>query len=884
MQAPSVRVCIQLAQLNRNQVVYSDVKIAFVTTMDAWLVTVNELVMSCFEDDIEIEERPDGLLEQCRILQASSYDLITESSQFRDGQCYIVCLDRSIFDRIWKRCGKTPRTEERLCKDDDGNANCIQLTDRMECLKELSYYFDPYGILRCCVSNQAIFELVASQQEDRRAMDAMDAMDAAISHIEMDLMAELDFKRAHIRMQVKADPCKSVHGKTKQVICDLFITSDWKTRPNLLIVINGSEDARPGIWSTDALIFEGLELGSMLPTLRRAREQHFAIAILDPYKRDGKTDRRIVSPEEYILLVCDKILCTFGAKQCFILAQADAIDLVILLATERKQSLCQKLKAVVFAEAPFSSLVTLSENHSFAWKLAMNFTSDAVVPTGEHVDGPGSNCVSISVGDLSSIVCNNRRKRAASILHASSKQAITISIALDVIFTYFVAARDREISAREFTWECDRGTTSWLRHLMQCRLDAIDLIRQSRRNRMFSATDTDCERNNRLASITELRNTMIDTSTSSVCSSFQIECCNLNLANSTKNPSSEDGTLRHTLNAISISDFDLIKVIGRGSIGKVFLARKIDTQKLCAIKVLRKELVQLNMKEYVKTERYILKEIEHPLISRLRFSFQTKDKLYLVTDYCSGGELFHHMSEVGFSYNLARFYCAELVLALEHLHHLNVAYRDLKPENILLQSTGHICVTDFGLSKLNVFSNEGASTIVGSPEYLAPEVYSMQKYGHVVDWWSLGVLMFEMLTGSHPFLDANHDLKVKRIMTPGIIQQLFPANMNEDARDLINRLLTFEPTERLGAHGADDIKTHSFFSTITWDLVFLQEVQPPWKPTVHDELDVGNFDPEFTSEPAIDTIRAGHPFSSRQSGTFENFTFYPRTIKSKSSA
>lgn len=829
-----------------------------------------------------MEDRPDGLLEQCRILQASSYDLVTESVQFRDGQHYIVCLDRSIFEMIWKRYGKKLSLESQRRGTEDENTQSIQLTDRMACLKELSYYFDPYGILRCCASNQAIFEFVSNEQEGKRATEAMHA---AISHIEMELMAELDFKRAHIQMQVKANSNKNGQSKIKQVLCDLFITSDWKTQANLLIVINGSEDARPGIWSTDTLFFEGLELGSMLPTLRRAREQHFSVVILDPYKRGSdKEDRSIVSPEEYTRFVCDKVFHHFGAKQYFILAQADAIDLVILLTKERKQRLCKMLKAIVFAEAPATSLAMLSTSHSFACKMAMNFTSDTAIAAGAHVDNPNcSNCVSISVGDVSNIVSKSRRKRFTSIPHASSKQAMTISIALDVIFTYFVAARDREISAREFVWECDRGTTSWLGHLMQCRVDAIDLIRQSRRNRMFT-TELNCEHENRLASITELRNTMIDTSTSSVSSSFQIECCNLTLANSANNQSSKDETLRRTLNSISISDFDLIKVIGRGSIGKVFLARKIDTQKLYAIKVLRKELVKLNMKEYVKTERYILKEIQHPFISRLRFSFQTKDKLYLVTDYCSGGEVFHHMSKSGFSYELTRFYCAELVLALEHLHHLNVAYRDLKPENILLKNSGHICVTDFGLSKLNVFSNQGASTIVGSPEYLAPEVYSMQKYGHVVDWWSLGVLMFEMLTGFHPFLDANHDLMVKRIMTPGIIQDLFPANMTEDARDLIDRLLTFEPTNRLGAHGADDIKTHSFFTNISWGLLFLQEVQPPWKPIILNELDVGNFDPEFTSEPVIDTIRTGHLLSSRQSGTFENFTFYPSTAQSRTSA
>ena len=247
----------------------------------------------------------------------------------------------------------------------------------------------------------------------------------------------------------------------------------------------------------------------------------------------------------------------------------------------------------------------------------------------------------------------------------------------------------------------------------------------------------------------------------------------------------------------------------------------------------------------------------------------------MVTDYCSGGELFHHMSDRGFSYDLSQFYAAELVLGLEHLHKVKVAYRDLTPENILVEASGHVRITDLGLSKLNVVSDTGAQTLVGSPEYLAPEVYSMQKYGFAVDWWSLGVFLYEMLTGVHPFFDVNRERMVQKIMTPGIMRQIMPRSMPAPAADLIFGLLTFNPAERLGSKGADEIRAHPFFAAIDWAAVMRREVAPPWKPNVQGDLDVGNFDAEFTSQPVVDSVGTQH--SVIMSATFDDFTFDPTT-------
>lgn len=212
---------------------------------------------------------------------------------------------------------------------------------------------------------------------------------------------------------------------------------------------------------------------------------------------------------------------------------------------------------------------------------------------------------------------------------------------------------------------------------------------------------------------------------------------------------------------VTVDDFELLKVLGKGSFGKVFMVRLIPTGEIFAMKVLRKsEVVRRRQVEHTMAERRIMSGIDHPFIVALRYAFQTQDKLYMVTDYCRGGELFFHLKKFKtFSEDMVRFFAAELVSALEHLHSMDIVYRDMKPENVLLDADGHIHITDFGLSKDEVASEKGATTFCGTPEYLAPEMLISRKtregYGKAVDWWSLGTLIFEMLTGWPPFYDRN---------------------------------------------------------------------------------------------------------------------------------
>ena len=226
-------------------------------------------------------------------------------------------------------------------------------------------------------------------------------------------------------------------------------------------------------------------------------------------------------------------------------------------------------------------------------------------------------------------------------------------------------------------------------------------------------------------------------------------------------------TSHQTKHALTPRDFEVLKLIGRGTFGRVFQVRKKDTKRIYAMKVLsKKEIVAKKEVAHTIGERKILqRSLESPFLVGLKFSFQTDDHLYLVTDFKSGGELFWHLQrETRFSEDRARFYIAELVLALEHLHKYDIVYRDLKPENILLDATGHVALCDFGLSKPDLPADQLTNTFCGTTEYLAPEVLlDDHGYSKLVDFWSLGVLLFEMCCGWSPFYAEDTQQMYKNI-------------------------------------------------------------------------------------------------------------------------
>jgi len=299
-------------------------------------------------------------------------------------------------------------------------------------------------------------------------------------------------------------------------------------------------------------------------------------------------------------------------------------------------------------------------------------------------------------------------------------------------------------------------------------------------------------------------------------------------------------------------DFEILKLIGKGTFGQVFQVRKRDTRRIYAMKVLSKKVI-VQKKEVAHTlgERNILVRTamaESPFIVGLKFSFQTPSDLYLVTDYMSGGELFWHLQREGrFQEARAKFYIAELILALQHLHEHNIVYRDLKPENILLDANGHIALCDFGLSKANLTENATTNTFCGTTEYLAPEVL-LDEHGYtkMVDFWSLGVLVFEMCCGWSPFYAEDTQQMYKNIAFGKV---RFPRDaLSTEGRNFVKGLLNRNPKHRLGAtRDAEELKAHPFFADIDWEALHKKNVVPPFKPKLKGELDVSNFDPEFTN-------------------------------------
>ncbi|KAG1958537.1 ribosomal protein S6 kinase alpha-1 [Pimephales promelas] len=329
--------------------------------------------------------------------------------------------------------------------------------------------------------------------------------------------------------------------------------------------------------------------------------------------------------------------------------------------------------------------------------------------------------------------------------------------------------------------------------------------------------------------------------------------------------------------------FELCKVLGQGSFGKVFLVKKItmpDAGQLYAMKVLKKATLKVRDRVRTKMERDILVEVNHPFIVKLHYAFQTEGKLYLILDFLRGGDLFTRLSkEVMFTEEDVKFYLAELALALDHLHGLGIIYRDLKPENILLDNDGHIKLTDFGLSKESIDHENKAYSFCGTVEYMAPEVVNRRGHTHSADWWSYGVLMFEMLTGTLPFQGKDR----KETMTMILKAKLgMPQFLSPEAQSLLRNLFKRNPGNRLGAgpDGVEEIKRHSFFNTIDWNKLFRKELPPPFKPAIQRPDDTIYFDSEFTAKTPRDS--PGIPPSANAHQLFRGFSFVATGVEEES--
>ncbi|XP_053705158.1 protein kinase C zeta type isoform X2 [Synchiropus splendidus] len=311
--------------------------------------------------------------------------------------------------------------------------------------------------------------------------------------------------------------------------------------------------------------------------------------------------------------------------------------------------------------------------------------------------------------------------------------------------------------------------------------------------------------------------------------------------------------------ALGLSDFELIRVIGRGSYAKVLLVRLKKNEQMYAMKVVKKELVHDEEDiDWVQTEKHVFEQAStNPFLVGLHSCFQTESRLFLVIEYVNGGDLMFHMQrQRKLPEEHARFYAAEICIALNFLHEKGIIYRDLKLDNVLLDHDGHIKLTDYGMCKEGIRPGDTTSTFCGTPNYIAPEILRGEDYGFSVDWWALGVLMFEMMAGRSPFdiITDNPDMNTEEYLFQVILEKpiRIPRSLSVKAASVLKGFLNKDPKERLGCQvqtGFTDIMLHTFFRSIDWEQLEKKELTPPFKPQISDEYGLENFDTQFTNEP-----------------------------------
>ncbi|KAG8091229.1 hypothetical protein GUJ93_ZPchr0011g28824 [Zizania palustris] len=332
---------------------------------------------------------------------------------------------------------------------------------------------------------------------------------------------------------------------------------------------------------------------------------------------------------------------------------------------------------------------------------------------------------------------------------------------------------------------------------------------------------------------------------------------------------------------VGLDDFEVLKLVGQGAFGKVFQVRKKGTSEIYAMKVMRKDkILEKNHAEYMKAERDILTKVDHPFVVQLRYSFQTKYRLYLVLDFINGGHLFFQLYQQGlFREELARLYTTEIVSAVAHLHANGIMHRDLKPENILLDADGHAMLTDFGLAK-EFDENTRSNSMCGTVDYMAPEIIQGRGHDKAADWWSVGILLFEMLTGKPPFVGGNRDKVQQKIVKE---KMKLPSYLSSEVHSLLKGLLHKEAGRRLGSGpgGSNEIKNYKWFKSVNWKRLDGRQIQPSFRPNVAGKTCIANFDECWTSMPVLDSPVASPVAADSNFVGFSYLTPFDPTKKKK---
>jgi len=358
-------------------------------------------------------------------------------------------------------------------------------------------------------------------------------------------------------------------------------------------------------------------------------------------------------------------------------------------------------------------------------------------------------------------------------------------------------------------------------------------------------------------------------------------------SNNEKNDSNNkvENESKNKESSIGLNNFDLIKCIGRGSYAKVLLVKLKSTQKLYAMKIIKKELVNDEEDvDWVQTEKNVFETASnYPFLVGLHSCFQSTSRLFFVIEYVNGGDLMFHMQKQRrLPEEHARFYSAEIILALHFLHDKGIIYRDLKLDNVLLDSEGHIKLTDYGMCKEGIRDGETTGTFCGTPNYIAPEILRGEEYDFSVDWWALGVLMFEMMAGRSPFdvmgIPDQTDTSTEEYLFQVILEKVIriPRSLSHPASNVLKGFLNKNPQDRLGCNhenGFNDILVHKFFQSVNWEALVQKQINPPYRPKIDDEFGLDNFDPQFTEEPVQLTPVESSTILRIDQSEFEGFEY-----------
>ena len=339
-------------------------------------------------------------------------------------------------------------------------------------------------------------------------------------------------------------------------------------------------------------------------------------------------------------------------------------------------------------------------------------------------------------------------------------------------------------------------------------------------------------------------------------------------------------------NQYCLDDFDLLRVIGRGSYAKVLVVELKKTRRMYAMKVIKKELVaDEDDIDWVQTEKHVFEQAtNYPFLVALHSCFQTASRLFFVIEFVKGGDLMFHMQrQRRLPEDHARFYAAEITLALNFLHERGIIYRDLKLDNVLLDHEGHIKLTDYGMCKEGIQPGGTTSTFCGTPNYIAPEILRGEDYDFSVDYWALGVLLYEMLAGRSPFDIANMtgdnpDQNTEDYLFQFILEKTIriPRNISVKGQSVLRGFLNKNPLERLGCNpgtGFQDVQSHPFFRPIDWERLEAKQITPPYKPRIEGDHDLEHFDPQFTNEPVQLTPDDTRAIDEIDQSEFEGFEY-----------